>query len=151
MYFVVFLHKLNKNVVLPSTWIRGMDNGQMEKFVKRSLNRSQRFMCYYTTNKAAFVADCPDMDFVPDFQTMVNEIGLDGQYDGCFIGQLISFRCEYIESIPTFPNEYIDHFRGIIVDEYGKAVAEADGYRNIKPAVYVMQNSFLQQIYQCSF
>lgn len=58
-------------------------------------------MCYYTTKKAAFVGDCPNFEFHPDFQTiqMVEEIGADGQFDGGFIGQLISFRCEYCKRI----------------------------------------------------
>lgn len=101
MYFAVFLHKLNKNVVLPSSWIHGLDNAQMEKFVKMSLNRAQQFLCFYTTDQTAFVADRPSMDFNPDFEAirMANEIGPDGQFDGGFIGQLISFRCEYCEHI----------------------------------------------------
>lgn len=97
MYFVVFLHKLNKNVVVPSTWIRGMNNDQMEKFVRMSLNRSQRFLCYYTSNEAAFEQNmCPKIDFHPDFQSiaLVDTIN-NGEFDGGFIAQLLAFRCKY--------------------------------------------------------
>lgn len=70
----------------------------MEKFVKMSLNRSQRFLCYYTTNEAAFDADSqPKTDFWPNFDdiTMVDKIGEDGKFDGGFTAQLLSFRCKY--------------------------------------------------------
>lgn len=95
MYFVVYLHKLNKHFVIPATWINGIEN-QMEKFVNVSLNKSQKFLCFYTTNDAAFIDGRPDTTFVPDFSTMVDEVNVDGSFNGCFYGNLKQYKCKYL-------------------------------------------------------
>lgn len=91
MYFVVYIIKLNKHVVVPATWIKGIAK-QFEKFVNSSLNRSQKFLCYYTTNEAAFIDGCPDKNFNVDFSSMINEINQDGTFDGCFIVKLKQYK-----------------------------------------------------------
>lgn len=87
MYFVVYIIKLKRYVVVPSTWIFGFDE-QLEKFVNYSLNRSQNFLCYYTTNEDAFIDGCPNAHFEPNFNVMVDNINSDGSFDGGFIVKL---------------------------------------------------------------
>lgn len=93
MYFVVYLHKLNKHFVVPATWIDGISR-QMEKFVNISLNKSQVFLVYYTTDATAFVDGRPDTNFDPDFSKMVTDLNADGSYDGCFYGTLKQYKCK---------------------------------------------------------
>lgn len=93
MYFVVHLQLLNKHVVLPTAWIRGIEC-QYEKFVNNSLNKSQIFLCYYTTNDDAFVNGRPDECFFPDFNKKVKKINDDGSFDGCFYGKLKQYKCK---------------------------------------------------------
>lgn len=95
MYFVVYLHKLNKHFVIPATWIKDIDE-QLEKFINASLNKSQIFLCFYTTNAAAFIDGRPDAEFEPDFSTMVNALNDDGSYDGCFYGNLKLFKSKFL-------------------------------------------------------
>lgn len=91
MYFVVYLKSLKKNVVLPATWICDIGN-HFEKFMNRSINSSQWFLCYYTTNNAAFVDGCPKKDFSPDFDSpVIGEINANDSFDGCFYGKLKQF------------------------------------------------------------
>lgn len=77
------------------TWINGIDI-QMEKFVNMSLNRSQRFLIYYTTNEAAFVDGRPDPDFNPNFSKIVTDLNADGTFDGCFLGILKRFKSKLL-------------------------------------------------------
>lgn len=94
MYFVVYLHKLNKHCVIPAAWIKDIEP-QLEKFINISLNKSQVFLCYNTTNAAAYIDGRPDTDFQPNFSVIVDEINADGTYDGCFLGNLKQFKCKY--------------------------------------------------------
>lgn len=90
---MVYITKLNKHVVVPYTWIKGIGK-QFEKFVNVSLNRTQNFLCYYTTNDDAFIDGCPNQNFQPDFNTMVDQINPDGSFDGCFIAKLKRYKSE---------------------------------------------------------
>lgn len=67
-YFVVFLRELRKNVVLPSTWIKDIDK-HYAKFINNSLNRSQLYLCYYTTNDEAHIDGRPNENFQADFNS----------------------------------------------------------------------------------
>lgn len=100
-YFVVYLFKLNKHCVVPATWIGGIEM-HMEKFVNISLNRSQRFLIFYTTNEAAFVGGRPDHNFNPNFSKMVTDLNTDGTFDGCFHGILKQFKCKLPLSVHLF-------------------------------------------------
>lgn len=94
MFFVVYLRALKKNVILPAEWILDIEN-HLEKFINNSINRSQKFLCYYTSNDAAFLNGCPDADFKPNFSlAMITENSI-GAFDGCFIGKLNRFFCKY--------------------------------------------------------
>lgn len=95
MYFVVYLKPLKKNVVLPATWIHDIGN-HFEKFMNRSINTSQWFLCYYTTKNDAFDNGCPKKDFAPDFDSdIITEINANESFDGCFLGKLKQFRRKY--------------------------------------------------------
>lgn len=93
MYFVVYVQKLNQHVVVPYTWIKGIGK-QLEKFINLSLNRTQKFLCFYTTNETAFIDGCPDKYYEPDFTKMVDNTNPDGSFDGCFIVKLKQFKSE---------------------------------------------------------
>lgn len=95
MYFIVFLSKLQRNVVLPSSWIKDVDE-HYEKFMNYSVNSSQKFLCYYTTKETAFNNGKPKENFPPDFNSnMVSEINADGSFDGCFIGKIKKCKCKF--------------------------------------------------------
>lgn len=67
MYYVAFFTELNKNLIVPKQWIKDIKMHK-EKFYNNSLNRSQKFTCFYTNNAAAFDDDgIPNGDFVPNF------------------------------------------------------------------------------------
>lgn len=97
MWFVVYLKKLNKNVILPESWIKDIGD-HYEKFMNYSVNSSQSFLCYYTTNQAAFdMNNQPNVDFEADFSSnMVTEMNSDGTFNGCFIGKIKKCKCKYI-------------------------------------------------------
>lgn len=76
VYYVVFLLEQRKHVVVPATWIRDVQK-HYEKFVNNSINRSQKFLCFYTTSEEAHIDGRPDENFVADFDS-----------EHCFIGQL---------------------------------------------------------------
>lgn len=85
---------LNKNVVVPSTWIRDIDK-HFEKFVNNSLNCSQKFVCYYTTNDSVFDDGRPKHEFQPDFTVdPLTELNTDGSFDGYFQAKLQHFSSE---------------------------------------------------------
>lgn len=96
MYFIVYLEKLNKNVVLPTTWIKDIEL-HFEKFINRSINRSQLQLCYYTTNTEAFEANSrPRKEWPASFVEMVQD-PIDGQpFDGCFYGFLQHFKGNFL-------------------------------------------------------
>lgn len=94
MYFIVYIPKLNKHEIVPYKWIKGIDD-QFGKFVNSSLNRSQNFLCYYTSKDDAFENGRPK-NFVPDFATIVDQIEPDGSFDGCFLVKLKYYKSKLI-------------------------------------------------------
>lgn len=93
MYFVVYLRSLKRNVVLPATWIKNVEN-HFEKFINLSINRSQWFLCYYTNDDAAFIDGKPDEKFKANFKLPMIQIDTDGPFNGCFLGKLKHFNGE---------------------------------------------------------
>lgn len=97
MFFVAYLKVLKKNVVLPAKWICNIEN-HFEKFVNNSINSNQSFLCYYTNNDDAFLNDCPNEDFAPNFRLpMVQRINADGSFDGCFLAKLKKYKSKYFK------------------------------------------------------
>lgn len=144
MYFVVYLHKLNKHFVIPAKWIKGIEK-QLEKFINVSLNKSQIFLCFHTTNAAAFIDGRPDAEFEPDFSTIVNEVNADGSYEGCFYGNLKRFQCKFLILLKSI-KEYLFCTNGkffeknSIYDYVLVDFCEAEQFmahlRNVKPPIY---------------
>lgn len=96
MYFVVYLLQLKKYAILPADWIKGIDD-QFEKFVNNSINSSQKFLCFYTTNETAFINGEPDSNFEANFNLpLVTEINADGSFEGCFYGRLKHFNGKFV-------------------------------------------------------
>lgn len=95
MFFVVFLPVLKRNVVLPAAWIEKIDD-HLEKFMNYSVNSSQSFRCYYTTNELAFDNEGrPKEDISPDFSLdLITKIELNDDFDGCFTGKIKKFKCK---------------------------------------------------------
>lgn len=92
MFFEVFLTKPKKFVVVPSSWILGID-AQWEKFVNQSLNRNQKFLVFYSTRPEAIDADQrPNEDFVPDFDLRTD---IDYPNEGCYVAKLVTFKSMY--------------------------------------------------------
>lgn len=77
-YFVVFSRLVQKNIILPASWIQDIAR-HYEKFLNNSLNHSQVFLCFYPEAAShAFDDDgCPDKNFKPDFHST-----------SCFMGKL---------------------------------------------------------------
>lgn len=89
MYFVAHFLKSGKHVVVPKTWIHDIDV-HWEKFVNNSLNRNQRFLCFYTESDEAYGEDGkPNGDFVPDFGLDVDP---DFPKNGCYTVKLTYYK-----------------------------------------------------------
>lgn len=95
MYFIVFLIAPKKNVVIPYTWIFGV-NQHIEKFMNNGVNSNQEFLAFYTNNNAAFDDNgIPRDDYQANFQASFSEVlptkpSTDGLYR-CYIRK---FKCE---------------------------------------------------------
>lgn len=88
MYFVVYVVGSNTLVIVPSSWIQDIDE-HLEKFINRSLNTAQRFVCFYTNDENAFESNgAPNMDYPANFN-MPYRNDFDGP--GCFIVRLKRF------------------------------------------------------------
>lgn len=81
MYYIAFLKDLKKNFIVPKQWIKDIKLHK-EKFYNKSLNSAQTFICFYTTNPAAFDDDgMPRGDFAPNFEERIREdLNGDGLY-----------------------------------------------------------------------
>lgn len=81
MYFVAHFYAHEVYVIVPKTWIRGI-NDQWEKFINNSINRNQTFLCYYS-------ARALNDDVLPVFRIPVNAF-FPG--DGCYYTNLICYK-----------------------------------------------------------
>lgn len=98
MYFVVFLKALKKNVVLPTSWIENITN-HFEKFLNYSLNSSQTFRCFHTTDEDAFIESRPNEEYQVDFSLELIEQENGENYKGCFLGQIKKFKWTYDDAV----------------------------------------------------
>lgn len=88
MYFVVYLLNPSVHVVIPKTWIQGIDS-HWEKFINNSLNRNQTFLCFYSEERnSKDEQGYPDVNFAANF-----DIGM-GIFpnEGCYFGRLIAYK-----------------------------------------------------------
>lgn len=58
MYFIVRFSEANVVVIVPQVWILDIER-HWEKFVNFSMNKNQKFLCFYSV----------DMNAAPDFTT----------------------------------------------------------------------------------
>lgn len=67
MYYIAFLPNLQRNVIVPRTWIKGIKDHD-EKFINYGLNTGQKFTCFYTSDKDAFHPNgAPKVNYPIDF------------------------------------------------------------------------------------
>lgn len=91
MFFVVYLIEAKKKVIIPQTWVRGIDQ-QWKKFLNKSINRNQKYLCFYSDD--AHTKDDqgrPNGNFVPDWSSLVT---LQAVYPttGCYYANLIAYK-----------------------------------------------------------
>lgn len=91
MYFVAYLPKIKRNIILPLNWVKDIDD-HIEKFMNYGVNSSQTFLCFYTNDPAAFDGNIPQNNFVPKFNSRMRG-DLNG--DGCFITKLKKYNRKY--------------------------------------------------------
>lgn len=95
-YFVVYLTEIRKNCILPSSWIKDVDQ-HYEKFMNNSINSNQVFDCYFTVNPNAFDENgCPKHDFVAKFGLPPYVLGGNAD-EGCFAGKIKKVKSRYLD------------------------------------------------------
>lgn len=88
MYFVVQLLNPKISLIVPKTWVKGID-GHWEKFVNRSINRNQVFLCFYSEKPEALDDTLrPNGNFVPNF----DEMGENFPDAGCYHAKLLWYK-----------------------------------------------------------
>lgn len=94
-FFIVHFVDLRQDYILPALWIKNIQS-QYEKFVNKSLNRSQISLCYFTNKPNAFDVDNrPNPNWKPKFMSLIRETP-QGEFEGCFYGSLKHFKRESI-------------------------------------------------------
>lgn len=92
MYFIAYIVNLNTSIILPKSWIRGIDD-HFEKFINRSLNTAQSFLVFYTNDKNAFEDDgAPKIEYPANFNLQLRN-DFDGP--GCFMAKLKHFKGKF--------------------------------------------------------
>lgn len=89
MYFVVQFLDPKMCSIVPKTWIKDID-AHWEKFVNRSINRNQKFLCFYSEKPEALDDDMrPNGKFAPNFNAGLSENFPD---EGCYYANLIWYK-----------------------------------------------------------
>lgn len=92
MYFVVQFLNPKMNLIVPKEWVKDIDE-HWEKFVNRSINRNQVFLCFYSENPEAMDDHmCPNRNFPPNFAAGMGDF----PNDGCYQAHLLWFKGWYI-------------------------------------------------------
>lgn len=89
MYFVVYILKAKRCVVVPYTWIADLQN-HLELFLNRGINANKQHKVFYTDNPRAFANDLPLLDFPPN-----ENVGLSARFpeEGWFICYVKKLKC----------------------------------------------------------
>lgn len=90
MFYVVFLRKPKKNVIVPAEWVDD-DEAQFEKFMNYGINSNQAFRCFYSEKPAVLNRNGIPNAFHPNFE----EYPVDGSVfpnEGCYMGKIIKFK-----------------------------------------------------------
>lgn len=82
MYFIVYIIKAQKYVVIPERWILNVED-HFEKFLNYGVNSNQKFVCFWSNSPAARDENgIIDLDSPADFFASRNSIfPADGCYD----------------------------------------------------------------------
>lgn len=91
MFFAVFFIQPSIHVIIPKTWILGIED-HWDKFVNDSINRNQIFRCFYSQEPNALnIHGQPNVDFAPNFEVDIAQF----PNEGCYFGKLIFFKQNY--------------------------------------------------------
>lgn len=92
MFYVVFLVKLKKVVVIPKTWIKDHQT-QWVKFVNYGINSGQKYLVYYTTkNESKNENGEPCEFFEANFNLSLNA---DSPVEGCYLAKILKYFGKY--------------------------------------------------------
>lgn len=91
MYFVAIFLNEGIHVIIPKSWVLSIDD-HWEKFINNSINRNQRFLCFFSEQGDAMIDQKPNGNFVPNFN-----LDVDPEFpkDGCYIANLIFYKGMY--------------------------------------------------------
>lgn len=99
MFFVAHFLNNGKHIVVPKSWILSIDE-HWEKFINNSINRNQKFLCFYTeNNEAQDEQGRPNCTFVPNFELEVDPVF---PMEGCYTVKLIRYKGKKHRSSLTF-------------------------------------------------
>lgn len=91
MYFVVFIVKAKRYVVVPYTWVYGVEN-IIELLLNNGVNSNKKRRVYFTNNPNAFGRDnVPSSSNVPD-----HNIGFARKFpeDGWYVAYIKKIHCK---------------------------------------------------------
>lgn len=88
MYFIAHFAVPKMHVIVPKTWVMGIEN-HWEKFINNSINKNQKFLCFYSERPEAMNQGKPNAGFVPDFNLGLNHVF---PADGCYIANLVLYK-----------------------------------------------------------
>lgn len=92
MFFVAFLLKTKKTVVIPKTWIKGHEK-QWAKFVNYGINSGQTFLVYHTTKEESKNENGEPSEFhQPNFNLSLN---FDSAIEGCYLAKISKYSGKY--------------------------------------------------------
>lgn len=136
MYFVVFIFDSGSHHIIPTTWVKDMEEN-WQKFINRGLNSSQKFTVYFSNRDEAMIHDQPDMNYEPVF---TNEAKVFPQ-EGCYYAKILkyfgkiyfSFKYNFKFSKVLLNNEYKFYFS---LDKYEDAQQYKSKRRDLPPAIY---------------
>lgn len=91
MYVIAFLLEAKKNVVIPFTWVHGIEN-QWQKFLNKAINRNQTFLCFYSEQQFALDHQGqPNIELVPNWHQFLT-IRAVFPSDGVYYANLVAFK-----------------------------------------------------------
>lgn len=99
MYFVVYILQAKKNVVVPYSWIKGIDS-VIENFINNGVKPTYRFQVFWTDSRDAFDRedlaedlgeDVPSTNYAPNINASTTSTFPHEGWYTCFIKK---FKCE---------------------------------------------------------
>lgn len=92
MYFVVYILNAKRYVVVPYTWVDGLQN-HLELFLNNGINSNKKHKVFYTDNPRAFANGLPLLNFIPN-----NGVGFSTRFpeEGWYICFVKKIKCRYL-------------------------------------------------------